>query len=133
MGKVFITAVMVLIGMSVSAEDYNYLTFETSSGTTTSVALSNLKITFANGKLVAVNSATSTTLTLSELSKMYFSNTSSTGIESVSTSGNAPVKVYTVTGMYMGEFATINEATQNLKKDVYVVKADDKTFKIAVK
>ena len=29
MGKVFITAVMVLIGMSVSAEDYNYLTFET--------------------------------------------------------------------------------------------------------
>ena len=133
MGKVFITAVMVLIGMSVSAEDYNYLTFETSSGTTTSVALSNLKITFANGKLVAVNSATSTTLTLSELSKMYFSNTSSTGIESVGTSTTTSVKVYTVTGMFIGEFASVNEATQNLKKDVYVVKADDKTFKIAVK
>ena len=133
MGKVFITAVMVLIGMSVSAEDYNYLTFETSSGTTTSVALSNLKITFANGKLVAVNSATSTSLTLSELSKMYFSNTSSTGIESVGTSTTTSVKAYTVTGMFIGEFASVNEATQNLKKDVYVVKADDKTFKIAVK
>jgi hypothetical protein len=133
MGKVFITAVMVLIGMSVSAEDYNYLTFETSSGTTTSVALSNLKITFANGKLVAVNSATSTSLALSELSKMYFSNTSSTGIESVGTSTTTSVKVYTVTGMFIGEFASVNEATQNLKKDVYVVKADDKTFKIAVK
>lgn len=133
MGKVILSVVMMLIGMSVSAADYHYLTFQTASGTTTSVALSNLKITFSNGKLVAVNDASSTSLTLTDLSKMYFSESSSTGIQSTATADNSPVQVFTVEGVCMGEFLSIQEAVQQLKKNVYVIKSKDKTFKLAVK
>ncbi len=58
-----------------AGDSYSYLTFEKSDGTTSSVALSDLSMTLDGSKtsLTAVNQSGSQTFTLTDLSKMYFS------------------------------------------------------------
>lgn len=114
------------------ADGYAYLTFTKSDGTETSVTASGLKITYSGGTLYAVNSATSETFTLTDLTKMYFSNT--TGINDLPvTDGASQVTVYTTSGVRIGTFASADEAKKTLKQGVYVLKTDGKTYKMAVK
>lgn len=54
--------------------DYPYLTFGTTDGTTKSLSVESLLINFENGQLLATNIDGDEILTLSDLTKMYFSN-----------------------------------------------------------
>jgi len=56
------------------ASNYTYLVFETSSGTTASIDVTDLEITANGTSLEVINAQGTTLLTLSDLSKMYFSN-----------------------------------------------------------
>lgn len=115
------------------AGDYDYLTFQTSDGTLQSFAVSNLKITVSSGTLVVHNSTTSQTFTLSNLSKMYFSATT-TGIQNVNTeTADACVQVYSSTGVLVGKYSSADEAKTQLQHGVYVVKNSSQTYKIAIK
>jgi len=119
--------------VSVAADDYDYLVFQTSDGSEQAVSVSNLKLTFANGALTATNSDGSQTFTLTDLSKMYFSD-SATGISAVTANdGDESVEVYSVAGVRMGSFSFLSDAKSQLRQGVYVIKSNGKNLKISVK
>lgn len=121
-------------GLTVQAGDYTYLAFRSNDGTEISLSVSNLKITFSNGQLVAVNSETNQTFSLSDLYKMYFTNSAITNIEEVlPTDFDSEVEIFTTSGVSKGRYDNLNQARQTLTKGVYIVKQSEKTYKIAVK
>ena len=63
-----------LMGFMSKADTFDYLNFVNSSGTT-QVTTDGLKITFADGNLVASAGDKTTTIALSTLSEMYFTDT----------------------------------------------------------
>lgn len=130
----FLFAGLLLTAMSVRASDYKSLVFQDNSGTT-AIDLSSLVITVADGKLVATNASGTVTLSLSDLTKMYFSNDdATTGIKQAETTGEAsPVQAYDIAGRSMGTFDSLASAKAQLRQGVYVIKQNNKTFKIVVK
>lgn len=119
---------------SVQAGDYTYLTFRSNDGTEISFSVDNLNITFSNGQLVVVNNETNQTLSLSDLNKMYFTNSAVTNIEETMPSeGDTDVEVFTTTGVSMGIFNSLSHARQTLMMGVYIVKQSGKIYKIAIK
>ena len=135
MKRLFIIFILcAAFGLSVQAGDYDYLAFRSNDGTEITLSVSNLKITFSNGKLVAVNSETNQTFSLSDLNKMYFTNSAITNIEEVlPTDLNTEVEIFTTSGVNKGRYNNLNQARQTLTKGVYIVKQSEKTYKIAVK
>ena len=80
MKKMLLSLSMMASTLAAMAQDYPYLTFETANGTKTSISTSSLTIKIQDGKLMAG----SIELTLTDLNKMYFSNSDeTTGIEEV--------------------------------------------------
>ena len=114
-----------VIGMPAAyAEGYSFLTFETIDGAKISVPVESLTVGISGNTLTTG----SKTFTLSNLSKMYFSETDETA-----------------TGIELLTSATLDEATDiydlqghkvpkdKIRKGVYIVKTKDRTYKIAVK
>lgn len=133
MKQAFLTGLL-LSALSAQASDYTTLVFQTSSGGATAVSLSSLVLTVSGGKLTATNSSGTQTFTLSDLSKMYFSTDASTAISGVAsaTDGEA-VSVTSLQGLNMGSYTTLEAARKALRPGVYVVKQQEKTFKLVVK
>ena len=102
---------------------YTYLTFEMTDGAKVSVAISSLTLTI-NGNTLTAGSQT---FTLSNLSKMYFSNTDeTTGIEeTTSATLEEAAEIYDLQGHRI--------AKEQMTKGVYIVKTKSKTQKIVVK
>ena len=121
--KKIVLLLMTLVGvLTVQAEEtYTYLTFETTDGTKASVPASELKLTIS-GTTLTVGSQS---FTLSNLSKMYFSNTdeSTTGIEGITSETlDEAADIYDLQG---------HKVTKaQMKKGVYIVKTNSKTYKI---
>ena len=122
--KKFFILFMVLVGaLTMQAEDYAYLTFETTDGMKASVPVESLTLTISGTTLTAGTQS----FTISNLSKMYFSTADETsGIEEITN-------------------ATLDEATdiydlqghkvikEQMKKGVYIVKTNNRTYKMIVK
>ena len=110
-------------GLAVQAEDsYTYLTFETTDGAKVSVSVSSLPVTINldNSTLVIGNE----TFALADLSKMYFSTQSeTTGIQEISSATiDEAADIYDLQG---------HKVTKaQMKKGVYIVKTNSKTYKI---
>jgi len=115
---------MALVGaLNVQAEEYAYLTFETTDGEKASVAVSSLTLTISGNTLTAG----SQTFTLSNLSKMYFSNSDeTTAIEEITTATlDEAADIYDLQG---------HKVTKaQLKRGVYIVKTKSRTYKMIVK
>ncbi|MBO4316178.1 MAG: hypothetical protein J5867_09510 [Prevotella sp.] len=122
--------IMVLSSLTLHAEDYTYLTLQTKDGTTYSLAVSGLSITFSNGYMVASDG---TSLQLSSLSKMYFSTSSDIHqLKMESAEGN--VLVFNDSGVLLGTFPTLDRALSSLGKGLYVIKkSNGETNKVSVK
>ena len=122
--KKIVIIMMALVGaLTVQAEEYAYLTFETTDGAKASVDVSSLTLTVSGNTLTAG----SQTFTLSNLSKMYFSNTSeTTAIEEITTATlDEAADIYDLQG---------NKVTkEQMKRGVYIVKTKSKTYKMIVK
>ena len=115
---------MLLIGsMALHAEDYTYLTFETTDGAKVSVSVSSLSITISGTALTAGDQS----FTLSNLSKMYFSSSNeTTGIESFTIAdGDDITEIYDLKGSKVSK--------DQMHKGVYVVKSKNGTHKITVR
>ena len=115
---------MLLIGsMALHAEDYTYLTFETTDGAKVSVSVSSLSITISGTTLTAGDQS----FTLSNLSKMYFSSSNeTTGIESFTIADwDGITEIYDLKGSKMSK--------DQMHKGVYVVKSKNGTHKITVR
>ena len=132
--KKILLLVLLMIGTCASyADDYTYpyLVFETAGGAKTSVAISEGTITIADGQLTIGGQ----TFALSDLSKMYFSTTT-TGIAEVAVddnlNDNGCVDVYDLNGRKVLSEGD-SESLSSLPKGIYIVKSGRKTYKIAIK
>ncbi len=131
MKKILLTMMCVIGLTTAKAYDFTYLVFQTENGTTTSVDVNDLTITINGTSLVVTNGSGTQTFTLSELSKMYFSDTA--GISDITNDEAEEVEIYTPSGMSMGKFDNLLSAQNQLEKGVYIVKSNSKTSKIIVK
>ena len=105
------------------AEDYAYLTFETTDGAKVSVPASSLTITISGTTLTAGTQS----FTLSNLSKMYFSTSDETsGIMVVTDAAwDEVTDIYDLNGRKMTE--------RQLQEGVYIVRSKSGTYKLIVK
>ena len=125
--KKIVLLLMTLVGaLAVQAEDtYTYLTFETTDGVKASVPVSSLPVTINldNSTLIIGNQS----FVLADLSKMYFSTQSeTTGIQEInSATTDEAADIYDLQG---------HKVTKaQMKKGVYIVKTNRKTFKIVMR
>lgn len=127
MTKKLLFLLMFMVGtLTAHADDYTYLTFETTDGAKVSVAVSSLTIAISGTTLTAGSQS----FTLSNLSKMYFSTSDetsgTTGIRTISVQDlNEASEIYDLNGRKVSK--------DQLRKGVYVVKSKNGTYKIAVK
>jgi hypothetical protein len=122
--KKIVFILMALVGaLNVQAEEYTYLTFETTDGAKISVDVSSLTLTISGNTMTAG----SQTFTLSNLSKMYFSNTNeTTAIEEITTATlDEEADIYDLQGHQVTK--------EQMRRGVYIVKTKSKTYKMIVK
>ena len=151
MKRIFLLAFFCAVFTVVMADgEYPYLTFVTSDGSVTSVALNSYSMDVENesdtkaalklevsedGKLVAVSPNGDISFTLTDLSKMYFSDSDETSlidgiIESKIT--DTCTEVYTVSGISMGRYPNLDAAKSSLRTGVYIFKSNNKQYKISI-
>ena len=122
--KKFFLFLTILVGtLTAQAEDYTYLTLETTDGAKASVAVADLTLTISGTTLTAGTQS----FTLSNLSKMYFSNTDeTTGIEAITSATlDEDTDIYDLQG---------HKVTKaQMQKGVYIVKTKNRTYKIVMK
>lgn len=135
MTKTLIVATLLGWGTATQANTYSYLTFQKADSSCVAVALESLSMTFANGKLIATNGADTYELSVVDLSRMFFSNTTPTGIADLAAdlAANTQVEVYALTGASLGAFANLRDFEQGAPKGVYVVRTNGRTLKLSVK
>lgn len=123
MKKLFLFMMLLLGTLTVSAEEYTYLTFEMTDGARVSVSTSSLTISVSGSTLKAGDRS----FTISNLSKMYFStHDESTGIETLYVSDwNEITDIYDLNGRKVTK--------DQMKNGVYVVRSKNGTHKMAVK
>lgn len=127
-----IIALMLLVVAKGFADDYGYLTVQKQDGTEQSFVATGLKLTFSGGKMIAEQNGSSTTLTLSELSKMFFSKTATSIDRATSAAEDAELNVYTIDGVSKGKVANALDV-QIMGRGVYIIKQGNKTAKVVVK
>ena len=126
MKKILLLLTMLVGAMTAQAEDYTYLTFETTDGAKASVSVASDVTLTISGTTLTVGSQS---FTLTNLSKMYFSTTDETG----------------TTGIEEITSATLDEATDiydlqghkvskdQMRRGVYIVKTNSRTYKMVVR
>ena len=109
--------------LSLHAEDYTYLTFETIDGAKTSVPATSLTLTISGTTLTVGEQS----FTLSNLSKMYFSaSNETTGVNTLTLDDwNTVTDIYDLKGQKISK--------SEMKNGVYIVRTQKGTFKVAVK
>ncbi len=128
--------VALLLGCATGAQagDYTHLTFQKADSTTLALDVASLTMTFSDGHLLATNDQGTYTLSLADLAQMFFSNGSTAGLDALSADvTTAPVSVYTLAGVSLGEYDRLATFTQRAAKGVYIVKSNDRTFKTTVR
>ena len=134
MKRFFFILAVLLAAQSAAARTYPYLSFQKSDGTLWSVGAESLQMTFEDGMLHVANGSESCDLEVKDLVRMFFSDTSMTGIEKQASSvRNGPVLVYTASGILVGRYADMQDFRRNSAKGVYVVKGNGTTIKTVVK
>ena len=124
MKKLFLLLTVLVTTLTVQAEGYTYLTFETTEGAKASVSVVNLTLTI-NGTTLTAGSQQ---FTLSNLSKMYFSTSdeTATGIEEInSASIEEATDIYDLQGHKVSK--------EQMRKGVYIVKTNSRTYKMVVR
>lgn len=112
------------------ADTYPYLSFEQTDGTMLSLNADALTMTFDGDKLVANDGQTTTTLSVAQLSRMFFSAENTAIVDINADAADAQAEVYSAAGVFVGKFANAAEARTKMKGGVYVIKQNGKTFKM---
>ena len=124
MKKLVVFLTMMMGTLTIHAADYTYLTFETTDGAKASVSVGNLTLTISGTTLTAGSQS----FTLSNLSKMYFSNSdeTTTGIEEITNAAlDEATDIYDLQGHKVTK--------EQMRKGVYIVKTKNRTYKIVVR
>ena len=122
MKKIYLILTLLAGTITAQADDYPYLTFETSNGEKVSIEFSSdLSLVFSSTTLKVGNQQT---FNLKDLKKMYFSPVSqTTGISTVTTDD------YKIYGYYDLQGRPVEQPTRG----IYVIKTSKGTKKVYVK
>ncbi len=136
--KQFLAAAALFVGaVSVSAEtyEYPYLRLQLSDGSMVVLPCESLSFSFNDGNLVATATDGNHSIPLSQLSSMSFSTDDPTEVQSITAAAecSAAVEILSLTGTPLGRYASLAAARQSLSRGMYIVKTNDRTFKIVVK
>jgi hypothetical protein len=131
------------------AQNVDYLTFRTADGTEQSLAIDGLKITFAEGKLVATNAVETVSYDLATLSSMFFAaqptalETLAAGQQGARVRGgllyvNAPaatqVQLYAIDGRLLAadvkQTSVEEQIGARLSAGTYIVKVGNQSYKL---
>lgn len=138
---------MCLPAFAAQAQDYGYLTFRTADGTEQSIAAAGLKITFADGKMLATAGTETLDIALSDLAAMFFA-AERTGIDKVgadnaaaldwrfdegglhaaAADGETAIRLYDASGKVVASGR--GSLSAKLDKGIYVMKAAGRTIKV---
>ena len=124
MKKIILFLTMLVGTLTAQADSYTYLTFETTDGVKASVSVEELTLTISGTTLTAGTQS----FTLSNLSKMYFSNTdeTTTGIEVITSATlDEATDIYDLQGHKVTK--------EQMHKGVYIVKTNSRTYKMVVR
>lgn len=125
--KKILLLLTILVGtLTAQAGDYTYLTFESTDGAKVSVDVSSLPVTINldNSTLTIGNQ----TFLLADLSKMYFSTSdeTTTGIKEITSATlDEATDIYDLQGHKVTK--------EQMKKGVYIVKTNNRTYKMVVR
>lgn len=134
MKRLFFAALLMTGTIGAMAADYQYLTIEKTDGTALSLTAVGLNITYNGANLIASNGSETATFTLTEVSRMYFSNNKDvTAIADISSlQQDADAIVYDLHGRQLDQ-GLLSSLKTRLVKGVYLVKQHGKTVKIQVR
>ena len=120
--------------MAAQAIDYQYLNIEKTDGTAQSLTAVGLDITYKDGNLVATNGSETATIALTDISRMFFTNTKdATAIADITTiADDGDATVFDLAGRRVAE-GRLQAVKAQLRKGVYIVKLNSKTLKVQVK
>ena len=124
MKKIFLLLTVLIETLTANADDYTYLTFETTDGAKISVPVKDYSLTISGTTLMV----DSQSFTLSNLNKMYFSTSdeTTTGIEEITVvTLEESIDIYDLRGNKVSK--------DQMQKGVYIVKTKNKTYKMIVK
>ncbi|MBR5689090.1 MAG: hypothetical protein IKX17_01370 [Prevotella sp.] len=123
MKKLFLMMALLVATLTAHAADYAYLTFETTDGAKISVPAESLNITISGTTLTAGGQS----FTLSNLNKMYFSNSNETTEigDELRLQNEEIADIYDLNGRKVSK--------DQLPKGAYLVKNENGTYKIVVK
>jgi hypothetical protein len=139
MRKVLFTTLLLLAAtLTAGADTYNYMVFEASDGTQLSMTADGLKLVYNDGTLTAISGNVSRTFAVSDLNRMFFSDTmqgtDATAIQEikVATPGDASsdysgYEVYDLSGRRVATSGT------QLKPGLYIFKKGNTTTKRYIK
>lgn len=122
--KNFLLTLFFMVGViAAHADEYAYLTFETTDGAKTSVSVSSLTLTISGTTLTAGSQS----FTLTNLSKMYFSTSNeTTGIQQLKAETlDEAIDIYDLQGKKVTK--------EQMQKGAFIIKTKQGTYKIVVK
>ena len=127
MKKILMLLTMLVGMLTAQAEDYTYLTFETTDGAKASVSVEGLTLSIS-GTTLTVGSQS---FTLTNLSKMYFSNTDETSTTGIETIDNGQLTIDNSTEIYDLQGHKVSK--DQMRRGVYIVKTNSRTYKMVVR
>ena len=131
MKKIAMVSLLLVSALTTSAEGFPYLTFELTDGSKVSVDVTQLTLAISGNTL----KAGSLSFTLTNLSKMYFSNTNetTTGIEDVEEQALSDFSIAEVYDLNGRRILNGSSMKGRLPQGVYIVKTREKTYKMMVR
>lgn len=131
MKKIAIVFLLLVSALTTSAEGFPYLTFELTDGSKVSVDVTQLTLAISGNTL----KAGSLSFTLTNLSKMYFSNTNetTTGIEDADEQALSDFSIAEVYDLNGRRILNGSSMKGRLPQGVYIVKTREKTYKMMVR
>lgn len=124
-----ILAVGMVLPMASFAADYQWLTFRMADNSEVSVAADNLSINYRDANLYLKSATVDQTIAVAQIKTMRFTS-SAAGINDVDANLPGETDYYTVSGVKVGRFTSIEDARKNLPSGIYVTKGEVKTFKV---
>lgn len=119
----------VLASPEIYALDFPWLSFKMKDASEITVAADNLTMTYSGGNLLLTSASVSETLPVANIASMSFSNQQA-GLDEINTPLSEYASYYTLDGVEVGGFTSVDDARHNLRPGVYIARTGSKSFKI---
>ena len=123
--KKLILMFFLLLSVGIASANYNYMIFVTDTGEHFSIDSSGLTIKIDDDKVIATTGNEILEFYSASLSQMYFSNVTTTSVLKLETLENSGAIVYSLDGIAMGKFTSLDEIRDVLPNGVYLLKLSD--------